>query len=265
MHKYRESCVVLSFCLICGCENSGGESPFLQPEREVGDLRVVSWNMKAARASSLSRVAERLALLDADVVALQEVDQNTVRTGGADQPGILGESLGYESVFDKAVDLEGGGYGIAILSRFPISDVQALPLSNEGAAENRVALEITTCRDGKCLHVVNHHADRAAGAAQTSVSEILAAIAPSIGDGILFLGDLNQRRSGSGPRACVADGLDDLVADFGEAPSLGNERVDYVFADVPMAACARRAGVVATPESDHNAVLADFDFSSCGR
>lgn len=58
--------------------------------------------------------------LQPDLVALQEVDQKTGRSSGIDQAAELGHLTGMHWVFGKAMDYQGGGYGLAVLSRFPI-------------------------------------------------------------------------------------------------------------------------------------------------
>ena len=64
-----------------------------------------------------------------DLVALQEVDQNTTRTLKVDQAAELARLTGLHFAYGKAMDYEGGGYGQAILSRYPIrhSEVYFLP------------------------------------------------------------------------------------------------------------------------------------------
>jgi endonuclease/exonuclease/phosphatase family metal-dependent hydrolase len=247
--------------VLCAC-GAAPRPDFLVPPPKDADLRVVSWNIKGARASSLTDIAARLSTLDADVISLQEVDRGVPRSGSVDQTAELGKALGYYSIFGKAIDFDGGAFGIAVLSRFPIDAAEQLSLTNAGVSENRTALEVNVCTEGRCFRVVNHHADCIASAAETNVLDVLREIRPAIGSGMIFEGDFNQQPSSRGPRSAIDDGLDDLVERFQEAPSFGSERIDYIFADQPLALRARRAGVVFTPESDHDAVVADFDFSA---
>jgi len=66
---------------------------------------------------NLERIAELIRSLDPDLVALQEVDNRTERTGGVAQAARLGELTGMGSVFGKFMDYQGGEYGMALLSR----------------------------------------------------------------------------------------------------------------------------------------------------
>jgi endonuclease/exonuclease/phosphatase family metal-dependent hydrolase len=98
-------------------------------------------------------VAVRIAALDADVVAVQEVDRRQRRSGGADQITELADRLGWQGVFaatmlgqagamrpapndGETVDDDGPAYGIGLLSRHPLTAATAdlLPPSATTAA-----------------------------------------------------------------------------------------------------------------------------------
>jgi endonuclease/exonuclease/phosphatase family metal-dependent hydrolase len=75
-----------------------------------------------------------------DLVALQEVDKNTRRTNNTDQAKLLAEQLEMHFVFGKAIPYQGGEYGLAILSRFPILEHQMVLLPPEVQQEQRGVL-----------------------------------------------------------------------------------------------------------------------------
>ncbi len=90
-------------------------------------LRLMSYNIKSClwTPRGLDAIAERIADVDADVVALQEVDRNMDRSGRVDQARELGSRLGYEAVYAATVQgadfgSRQGEYGIALLSRLPL-------------------------------------------------------------------------------------------------------------------------------------------------
>lgn len=76
--------------------------------------------------------------LDADVVALQEVDQGTRRVGGVDQPASIAAATGFDVRFGPTIAHDGGSYGLLVGVRGSIlsSEVVRLP----GAGEPRIAL-----------------------------------------------------------------------------------------------------------------------------
>src|SRR5574341_1121975 len=105
-------------------------------------LRVLTWNVWwrfgpwEARQPAIEATLRRI---DADVVALQEVWS---KVGGADQAAVLAERLGYQTCFAPGFDDGEVGFGLAVLSRWPIAahEVRSLP-SLPGVDELRVMLK----------------------------------------------------------------------------------------------------------------------------
>ena len=91
-------------------------------------VTVAAYNMGAARVSDIDTIATAIGALDADIIALDEVDNKTKRSGQVDQAKYIAEKLGLHYVFGRAIDFEGGQYGLAILSRHPISASEVVPL-----------------------------------------------------------------------------------------------------------------------------------------
>ena len=111
----------------------------------MGRLRVATYNILGGRNTDgerdLSRVAEVISAINPDLIALQEVDVGTERIGGVDIPAELGRLTGMNHVFGSAMPFQGGHYGEAILSRFPLSEIKRHPLPHLEASEPRMALE----------------------------------------------------------------------------------------------------------------------------
>ena len=114
---------------------------------ETLDVRVMSYNIHHAAGVDgkldVDRIAKVIASAKPDVVALQEVDQNCNRTGNVDQAAEIAGKLGFEFVFGQSIELPGGGYGNAILSRWKIKDSQVLQLPNPDQGEQRTVLQVT--------------------------------------------------------------------------------------------------------------------------
>lgn len=68
----------------------------------------------------LDRIAALIRRVAPDVVTVQEVDSAVERTARIDQAAELGRATGMEHVFGAFMPYQGGGYGMALLSRFPV-------------------------------------------------------------------------------------------------------------------------------------------------
>lgn len=113
------------------------------------------------RRLDVERVAEVIADMKPDVVALQELDVGRRRTGGIDQAHRLAEILGMRSHFHAALRVEDERYGDAILTGLPERLVRAGPLPGYPrikALEPRGALwvELDLGQDRR-LQVINTH------------------------------------------------------------------------------------------------------------
>jgi endonuclease/exonuclease/phosphatase family metal-dependent hydrolase len=109
-----------------------------------GDLhRVATYNIRHGVGMDgrlmLERTATALRGLDAELIALEEVDQRVHRSGQVDQAATLGDLLGMEHAFASFMDYDGGRYGLALLSRHPIASTETIVLP-PGDEEPRVAL-----------------------------------------------------------------------------------------------------------------------------
>ena len=103
-------------------------------------LRVGSYNIKNGGDVNhdMSIIAEDIKALDLDIIGLQEVDIKTNRAKKLDTLKLLAEATGYEYYqFAKAIDFQGGGYGTAILSRYPIVNYETVALDTASGYEAR--------------------------------------------------------------------------------------------------------------------------------
>ena len=80
-----------------------------------------------------------------------------------------------------------------------------------------------------------------------------------MGRGVLLVGDMNEYADGPGIRTRVDAGLVDLGAD-GALSTAESGRIDYLFADGPLARRASAVRVWPTDKSDHHAVFTDLEW-----
>jgi endonuclease/exonuclease/phosphatase family metal-dependent hydrolase len=171
-------------------------------DRAKGQLRIVTYNILGGRntdgARDLKRVADVLTALNADLVALQEVDVKTKRFLGRDLPKELGELTRMQPFFAAAMPFEGGEYGDAVLTRLPVESHQGHVLPARPKSEPRAAMEVV-CRlrdaaDAPKIRFIATHLDH-----QRAEEDRLAQIAkllelfpePSAAPTAILAGDFN--------------------------------------------------------------------------
>jgi endonuclease/exonuclease/phosphatase family metal-dependent hydrolase len=106
------------------------------------------------------RVADVIAALEPDIVALQELDVGRARTNGVDQAHEIARRLDMAWHFNAAMRVEEEQYGDAILTSYPERLVKAgaLPgLTPTMGLEPRGALWVAVEIDGVELQVINTH------------------------------------------------------------------------------------------------------------
>lgn len=225
----------------------------------------------AAGVDNLERVAELIRRTSADIVLLQEVDRGTRRSSGVDQPAVLARRTGLHVSFGKSLAYQGGDYGIAILSRWPIVAQNALPLVLDppqeragGSYEPRVALLATVITPLGELTIINTHLDASRDDRwrRQEIARVLT-IADSARGVMIIGGDFNstpesevqQTVRARGLRdawlACARTGDDGLTYPADSAV----KRIDYLFLH-GMTSCTR-AEVVAMQASDHRPLVVD--------
>jgi endonuclease/exonuclease/phosphatase family metal-dependent hydrolase len=232
-------------------------APIAVSDGGPGRVRVGTWNIRAARSAPIEQIAAEIGAMQLDVVALQEVDVRVRRTGFVDQPVSLAGALGFHYAFAASIKWDGGDYGLALLSRWPIVEVRRHRIDAADAGEPRIILETVICAGGRPLRVFNHHADGREAPRMLGLAALRQIVGPSLGRGTLVLGDMNDYPGSPGLQALVDDGLVDLGARFGVQTSSGG-RIDYLLADTMLAPHFGVARVWPTGRSDHHAVVADL-------
>lgn len=130
-------------------------------------LRVASWNIHGGR--EYADVLAGLRSLQADVLALQEVDVRWGdRSAWRDIAGDLARDLGYSVAYGPTIEhwheTATRRYGLAVLSRYPITEVHRHPLSagtpyrpGEHETEPRIALEVRLALPHGELRAISSH------------------------------------------------------------------------------------------------------------
>jgi endonuclease/exonuclease/phosphatase family metal-dependent hydrolase len=275
----------LLLALASGC---GARRIAPAPVVDPAVLRVLTWNVHAGADAlgqdNLARVAQRIRAEGADVVLLQEIDRGVARSRRVDQPAELARLTGLHVAFGKSLDYQGGEYGVAVLSRWPIAAQATVPLPVDppqrrsgGATTPRVALVARLAAPaavGGPLVIVDSHIDasrddrwRRQEAAQ------LAAIADSLvrlgGATVLVGGDMNSEPASAAQAALTGPAggvLRDAWVECGGAPDdpaartyparAPVKRIDYLY--LTRAISCRAVRAIADSASDHRPVLVEL-------
>jgi endonuclease/exonuclease/phosphatase family metal-dependent hydrolase len=233
-------------------------------------IRVLSYNIHHGEGTDgkvdLPRLARVIRAADPDLVALQEVDRKTKRTGGVDQTAELARLTGLHGAFGKAIDYEGGEYGQAILSRVPLTSGTVHLLPGEPEREKRIAFAVALKLDGREITFatthLHHQSDEFRQKQAVKLNEVFA----DSSHPMILAGDLNATPT-SKPLAVLTPkwgvtGGKNLFTFPAEKPT---SQIDYVMYRPRDA--FRMVGVSAIDEpvaSDHRPLLAILEVVPSG-
>lgn len=184
------------------------------------------------RVHDLQRTAGVMASVSPDFVILNEVDQATVRSGGMHEADTLGKLLGLRNYFSASIEYDGGSYGNAFLSRYPILSFDVHDISANRYFEGRSLFHARILLEADTLHVWGTHLGLDSLEREEQVNDILGLIEPS--QAMILGGDFNLE-PGSHPYNRIAEILVDGVAGLNTNP--GNtypadipiRRIDFLF------------------------------------
>lgn len=232
-------------------------------------LRVMSYNIRHGRGLDdrvdLARIAAVIHEARADVVLLQEVDRGTQRTDRRDLAAELAALSGMHAVFSRNIPYQGGEYGNATLSHFPVVAWTNLHFRMLRPGEQRGLLRVTAEVPGHGrVQFWNTHIDYRPDDAErlSNVTEINALL-DRTADPVILGGDFNDT-PGSRVHAALGERWQDawLVAGEGDGFTIPAERpakrIDFLWTPRGSSWRAARAWVPETEASDHRPLVVEF-------
>ncbi len=177
MRNYKLVVICWLIFMVNGCAQKnvqGGSSTGYNSGNQTPELQILCYNIHHANPPSkpgiidLEAIAKVIRDHTPDLVALQEVDVNTIRSGKtSNQAAELARLSGMPHYFfAKAIDYEGGEYGVAILSKFPLEEMKntQLPTEAETNGERRtLASAVVQLPGGKKIVFASTHLDALKG------------------------------------------------------------------------------------------------------
>jgi endonuclease/exonuclease/phosphatase family metal-dependent hydrolase len=150
-------------CLACGDADAPRSDGAATTETPAAPdtIRVLAYNIHHGAGNDgvldLGRIARLIRNFDVDVVALQEVDRVVERTNGVDQAALLGELTGMTPVFGEFMPYQGGSYGQAVLSRWPVVESWNHRLPDGAEPRTSVTLRIRSPDTGREIVLADIH------------------------------------------------------------------------------------------------------------
>lgn len=143
------SFLILTVSLLVCCNFQNKENQGLAENRSANiklkkTIRILSYNIHHCNPPGekdlidLASITKTIADQQPDIVALQEVDFDTERSGEGNQAEMIAKKLDMNYFFAKAIDYDGGEYGVAILSKYPMLETTVHELPTKGKEEARV-------------------------------------------------------------------------------------------------------------------------------
>lgn len=156
-------------------------------------IRLATYNIHACigadRRFDPERIARVLQELDADVIALQEVDHHAV--GDSDVLGYLAKQTGLTAIAGHIRVRELRQYGNALLTKLPIVSTELIDLCVAGC-EPRGALEACLDWNGSQLQVIATHLGLRPGERRQQVRRLLRHTEVVAADYSVLFGDINE-------------------------------------------------------------------------
>jgi len=244
--------------------------------------RIVTYNVHRCQGpdgrTSPERIAEIIAALEPDIVALQELDVRRARSGGVDQAHRIASVLGMEMHFHPAMKVMEELYGDAILTPHPSRLVKAAALPGFTllpGVEPRGALWAAIEIQGVRFQTINTHLGLLSQERQRQLDVLLGPDwleHPECREPVILLGDFNAIPASRAYRR-LARRLRDAQLHAGAAlpmPTFPGRlpllRIDHVF--VGPTITVAKAQVVRTAltqvASDHLPLLVEFEVAPAG-
>ena len=165
-------------------------------------VKFASYNIyHGGNNKDLTKIANNIKNNNLDIIGFEEVDNNTNRSGKVNQVKKLSELTGLKYYhFFKAISHDGGEYGLAILSRYPIESSTKKNLSSPSSEQRILGYSVINVNGEKINFFVTHlsYDEESSNSGKTyrakQFNEIAAELAKH--ENFVLAGDFNTRDLG---------------------------------------------------------------------
>jgi endonuclease/exonuclease/phosphatase family metal-dependent hydrolase len=231
-------------------------------------LRVMTYNIHVGvgmdKKLDLQRIAEVINAEDADLVGLQEVDRGVKRTEGKDEIAELAQLTQMNYAFAHNLDYQGGQYGVAILSRFPIKQIDHRKYENRREAERRGMIRVEIEVAGRTINFVTTHLDYQFEEGRVFETEQMLKFLEGVKGPLIVVGDFNDEPGGNAYKLMLTRFNDAWIIAKKKEQGLSYpadkpvKRIDYIFTRRSDRLGVKGPKIVTTLASDHLPVVAEI-------
>lgn len=232
-------------------------------------LRVMTYNIHVGvgmdKKLDLQRIADVINNEHPDLVGVQEVDRGVKRTEGRDEIAELAKMTRMDYAFAHNLDYQGGQYGVAILSRFPIATIDHRKYENRREAERRGMIRVQVEIGNKTINFVTTHLDYQYEDGRIFETEQMLKFLENIKGPLIVVGDFNDEPAGGAYKLMISTFADAWILSRSKDQGLTYpsdkpvKRIDYIFTRRADGIKAKKAWTVNTPASDHLPVVVDLE------
>ena len=261
--------VIGLFVALSICSTSPGSSALPSIPAATQTLRVMTYNIHVGvgmdKKLDLPRIAGVINAQHPDLVGLQEVDRGVARTQRIDEIAEIAKLTRMDYAFAFNLRYQGGQYGVAILSHFPIMATDHRLYQNTREAERRGFIRAEVNVRGRLINFATTHLDYQYEDGRLFEARQLLAALKDVKGPLIVVGDFNDIAAGQAyqlMRYQFGDAwTENRAADegFSYPADKPAKRIDYIFFRSTDRVRTRRAWIVETPASDHVPVVADLE------
>lgn len=229
-------------------------------------FRVMTYNIHHGEGLDgrvdLERIARLITNAGADLVGLQEVDRGCERTQKRDLPAELAKLTGMHVHFEKNIDYQGGEYGNAVLTKFPIKSAKNTHFEMLRPGEQRGVLQLVLDVRGRDVLFLNTHLNYGADDAErlSNARELKQMVAAAGTMPVILCGDFNAR-----PESRTIEEFATFLTDAWTLAGTGNgytipvtkpaRRIDYIWISKE-SIVPQKLEVLHSEASDHLPIVA---------